>query len=527
MNNNLLRQLVLFTKQTIKYFLLQLLVIQVVLAEPSSSQSMEDYQVTLNVKNQKLVEVLAALENQTDFVFAYNQQVVKDKSRISISNTSDLKTILQKLTEQVDFDFKRVNNNIYVTHINSRLKIDKDIEFEEDVISSRYEIKITGKVVDDKGEPLPGASVTVSGTTNGTVTDIDGNYIIAVPEGSTLIFSYIGFETLRVSVDNQNQINVTLKSDLSSLEEVVVVGYGTQQKRDITGAVGQVKGDEIRNLPVAGVDRALQGRAAGVVIAANSGAPGSGTTVRIRGNSSIYGNNEPLYVVDGIPLGENVGGMQQIVNPNDVESIEILKDASAAAIYGSRGANGVVLITTRKGTSGAPKVMFNSYYGVKNAWRKPQLANATEFARTHLLAHENGGTTPIPAIAAVAPETWGEGTDWWDIVNQTGSVQNHDFSIMGGTDRVTYSTSLAYFKDEGFIRTSEFDRITFRFNTEYKLSKRIKIGTNLSLIHNSQRGINENTGEGGGVIASVFQLDPISPVYKTPEQLQLEAELKG
>ncbi|WP_373494382.1 carboxypeptidase-like regulatory domain-containing protein, partial [Aquiflexum sp.] len=181
MNNNLLRQLVLISKQTFKYFLLQLLVIQVVVAEPSSSQSMEDYQVTLNVSNQKLVEVLAALEKQTDFVFAYNQQVAKDKSRISISNTADLKTILQKLTEQVDFDFKRVNNNIYVTHINSRLKIDEVIEFEEDVISAQYDVQVSGKVTDENGEPLPGASVTVAGTTTGTVTDMDGNYTITVP----------------------------------------------------------------------------------------------------------------------------------------------------------------------------------------------------------------------------------------------------------------------------------------------------------------------------------------------------------
>ncbi len=388
-------------------------------------------------------------------------------------------------------------------------------------------IEVKGKIVDQEGVPIPGVTVTVAGRNIGSISDLDGQYNINVPENSILVFSYIGYRTVRQNIGNRTEVDITLEEDAEVLGEVVVVGYGTQQKRDVTGAVGQVKGDELRNLPVAGVDRALQGRAAGVAIAANSGSPGSGTTVRIRGTSSIYGNNEPLYVVDGVPLGESVGGIEQIVNPTDVESIEILKDDSAAAIYGSRGANGVVLITTRKGSSGAPKIFFNSYYGVKNAWRRPELADATEFARVHLLAHQNGGTSPIPAIADRSPESWGTGTDWWDEINQTGVIQNYDFSLMGGTDRLRYSTSLAYFSDKGYIKTSEFDRLTFRINTEYDLSNRIKLGNNLSLIHNSRRGINENEGEGSGVIASVYQLDPISPVYKTREQLEQEAITEG
>ncbi len=388
-------------------------------------------------------------------------------------------------------------------------------------------VQVSGTVTDEMQDPVPGVTISVAGTTTGTVSDIQGNYSISVPQNAVLVFSYIGYETQRVNVGNRSTINISLVPDAASLQEVVVVGYGTQQKRDITGAVGQVKGDDIMNMPVAGVDRAMQGRAAGVAISANSGSPGSGTTVRIRGTSSIYGSNEPLYVVDGMPLGENVGGIEQIVNPADVESIEILKDASAAAIYGSRGANGVVLITTRKGKSGTPRVMFNTYHGVKNAWRRPEMADGTEFARTHLLAHRNGGTNPIPAIANAAPESWGTGTDWWDEINQTGVVQNYDFSLMGGTDKIKYSTSLAYFSDKGYIKTSEFDRLTFRINTEYQLSKKVRFGNNLSIIHNNRRGIRENDGEGGGVIASVYQLDPISPVFKTNEQLQHEALNEG
>ncbi|WP_157972020.1 SusC/RagA family TonB-linked outer membrane protein [Pleomorphovibrio marinus] len=483
-------------------------------------KNIEEVTVSLSLEDVKIKSVFRELEKSTGYNFVFTNKELKDIPNVEVhSDNHSLYNVLLSLAKQTNLSFKQVDYNIHV----KKSKMNTSVSIAE----KEEEITITGVVTDENGEPMPGAAVSIVGTTQGTVTDLDGNYTITADDEATLVFSYIGYQTVRIQVSNRSQIDVVLEPDLASLEEVMVVGYGTQQKRDVTGAVGQVKGDELRNLPVAGIDRALQGRAAGVSIAANSGSPGSGTTVRIRGTSSIYGNNDPLYVVDGVPLGENVGGIEQIVNPTDVESIEVLKDASAAAIYGSRGANGVVLITTRKGVSGAPKIFFNSYYGVKNAWNRPELADATEFARVHLLAHQNGGSSPISAIANANPESWGTGTDWWSEINQTGVIQNHDFSMMGGTDRLRYSTSLAYFSDKGYIQTSEFDRLTFRINTEYDLSKRIKFGSNLSLIHNSRRGINENDGEGSGVIASVYQLDPITPVYKTQTQLEQEAITEG
>ncbi|MGF1636185.1 MAG: SusC/RagA family TonB-linked outer membrane protein, partial [Cyclobacteriaceae bacterium] len=492
MKKSILQLLIMLSKFALYGGIIQCFLISILLAYDGSAQnstSVRDYMMDLKVMERPLSEVLDIIEKKSEYSFFYDDRIVKRIKRVSINKEDvSLADILMEISKQTNLKFRQINDVINVNAIS------ENAGNNQEAVEIVYQTTtVTGRVITSEDNTgLPGTNVVVKGTSQGTVTDMDGNYRLDVPASNAiLVFSSVGYISEEVSVGNQSVVNITLSPDITSLSEIVVVGYGVQEKRDITGAVSQVKSEEIQNLPVAGIDRALQGRAAGVVISANSGAPGSGTTVRIRGNSSIYGNNDPLYVIDGVPLGENIGGIENIVNPADVESIEILKDASAAAIYGSRGANGVVLITTRKGTTGAPRVFFNSFYGVKNAWRRPELANASEFARTHLLAHQNGGTTPIPAIAAVDPNSWGEGTDWWDVINQTGSVQNYDFSMMGGTEKVKYSTSLNYFKDKGYIKTSEFDRLTFRINSEYQMTKNIKFGNNLSLIHNSRTGISE------------------------------------
>lgn len=230
MKNNLLRLIVLYSKQTLKYFLLQLLVIQVIMAEPGSSQSMEDYQVSLQAKNQKLVAVLADLEQQTDFVFAYNQEVVNDRTRISLHLATDLKTMLKKITEQVNYDFKRVNEQIYV--VKSEVGIATSEATRMRVDDRKWlDVGISGTVTDQNGDPIPGATISITGTSVGTVTDLDGNYRLDVPEGATVVFSYIGYESKRLQIGDQTILNVVLLPDVTALEEIVVVGYGTQEKR--------------------------------------------------------------------------------------------------------------------------------------------------------------------------------------------------------------------------------------------------------------------------------------------------------
>ncbi|MFO7824621.1 MAG: carboxypeptidase-like regulatory domain-containing protein, partial [Cyclobacterium sp.] len=316
MKINLLRLIVFYSKRTLKYFLLQMLLIQAIMAEPSSSQGLEDYQVTLRANNQKLVRVLSHLEKQTDFMFAYNQEVARDDSRVTLDMTADLKTILQKLTEQVDFDFKRVNENIFVTrHKGIETNALTDYLSNNELPEEEW-VEISGTVVDENGQPIPGATILVEGTNKGTVTDIDGNFSIDADEGEVILVSFIGYQSQRITVANQTNLDIALQEDQSSLEEVVVVGYGTQRKSDLTGAISSVTSKDLKETPAGNFLEQSQGRLAGVDIVRANGSPGSPVQIRIRGNRSINASNDPLYVIDGIPTSANISDF----NPNDIES---------------------------------------------------------------------------------------------------------------------------------------------------------------------------------------------------------------
>ena len=370
-------------------------------------------------------------------------------------------------------------------------------------------------ISDENGEPLPGVNVIEKGTNNGTVTNLEGRFSLEVSEGATLVFSSVGYITQEVNINNQSTIDLSLQPDIQQLQELVVIGYGTQKKSDLTGAVSSVKSDEIKNMVVHGVDQAIQGRVAGVSISSNTGEPGESTTIRIRGTSSIYSGNDPLFVVDGIPV---TGSIDRVLNPNNVESIEVLKDASASAIYGSRGANGVILITTKKGKEGKPVMTFDSYYGFRKPWKDPEIATAEEFAAVHILAHENGDTEPDPFITSKSPAEWGVGTRWWDEIERTGIVQNYNFSISGGLNNLRYATSLGYFSDKGFIKKSEYDRVAFRTNVDYSFNDKLKIGTNIALSYHYKH--DDRGGSGGKQwIANAMLTAPITPVYKTEEEI--------
>ena len=282
-------------------------------------------------------------------------------------------------------------------------------------------VVVTGTVTSSDNSPLPGVNVLVKGTSTGTVTDADGKYSLDAPPTGTLVFSFIGMKTLETDINNQTVINMTMDADISQLDEVVVVGYGTQKKSDFTGSISSVSAKEIKAVPVASLSQALQGRAAGVLVTQTSNAPGGGVSIRIRGGNSIQGENEPLYVIDGYPLMNENG---PTISPNDIESIEILKDASATAIYGSRGANGVVIITTRRGKAGKPSILFESYYGVQEVRKKLDMLNATELAElvNEGIANvnaDNVGKPGFPKAPAFTDEqiaALGEGTDWQDEI---------------------------------------------------------------------------------------------------------------
>jgi TonB-linked SusC/RagA family outer membrane protein len=370
--------------------------------------------------------------------------------------------------------------------------------------------KLTGKVSDQAG-PIIGATIAVKGTTTGTISDMNGDFSITVPtEEAELIVSFIGYITKVVPTKGQSSMNILLNEDVKGLDEVVVIGYGTQKKSDLTGAISSVSSDELKETAVLGVDQALQGRAAGVQVTANSGSPGSGITVRIRGTGTID-NSDPLYVVDGIAMG----GINSI-NPGDIESIEILKDAGAAAIYGSAAANGVVLITTKKGKAGATRVEFNAYSGFESIIKKYGACDANQNALLQTEAFRNSkgknGTSGdnFWDKNTNSPKVYENSTDWQDAIYQQGKVQNYHLALNGGNEKTQFNFSLGYFDQKGIIKKSGIDRTTARLNIINKINDKITFGSNFSF-SNTNRDIISEANEWGPITfaAMVYPSDSI------------------
>jgi len=364
---------------------------------------------------------------------------------------------------------------------------------------------ITGTVTDGgDGTPLPNVTIVVPQTDQQTQTDANGRYQLTVLSGAKRIsFSLLGYATLEEVIGDRNLINVSLEAETTGLDEVVVVGYGTQRKIETTGSIASVKAAELTQMPVTNVAQGLQARVAGVQINQNSGAPGGNISVRIRGTNSINGSSEPLYVVDGIQIS-NSGGINDVsplstINPNDIESVEVLKDASAAAIYGARAANGVVLITTKRGKSGATRVDFESYVGVQNVSKTLDVLNAAEFAQ---LENEVYKTTVYEN-----PASLGEGINWQDIIFREASIQNHQLTVNGGNEKTQLALSLNYFDQDGIIVNSGFERYSYRLNVDHRINDRIKLGSSILGSYSINQGINagsDNLGNAAVVTGSVL-----------------------
>ena len=367
------------------------------------------------------------------------------------------------------------------------------------------ERSVSGIVSDSNGEPLPGVSILIEGTTQGTTSDANGNYRLVIPDSENiLIFSYVGYITARVAVGNQSEINISLLEDISQLEELVVVGYGTQQKRDVTGAISQVKGQDFENLPVASSSQALQGRAAGVQVVRNGGAPGSTGSIRIRGVGTIN-NADPLIIVDGFP-----GSSLDDVNPNDIESIEVLKDASASAIYGTRAANGVIIVTTKRGkTNENLKFSVNAYTGFSNAINTLDVLDAPTLAQLKRERFVNDGL-PVDPIWE-DPQYQIQRTDWQDELLDQGVTQNIDLSLRGGGESSSFNMALNYFNEEGMMKNSFFERFSFRLNSDHKINERLNIGQSLQLTSRKGNFLNTNSAQ-TGVLWSAIRFHPGLPV---------------
>lgn len=362
---------------------------------------------------------------------------------------------------------------------------------------------VKGKVVDAQTKELiPGANVIVKGSTVGTTTDLDGAFTIKVPDNNAVLsISYIGYNTEEVPVGAQEDILITLVADIQSLQEVVVVGYGTVKKSDLTGSLSSVKAKELSAFPTTNAVQALSGRAAGVQVIQNNGSPGAGISVRVRGTNSIQGSNEPLYVIDGFPYS----GTPTLLNNADIESMEILKDASATAIYGSRGANGVVLITTRQGKAGVTRVDYEGSYSIQTIRKKLDLMNAKQYAEFNNMRLVNDGQAPYFTQDQI--NGFGEGTDWQDLVFRKAPMQNHNLSVNGGSEKTKFSLGAGYFGQDGIIKNSDYNRTSLRANINHDISKKINVtlGATLSqIVSNRQNSGGGNRGQSliGGFISA-------------------------
>ena len=357
------------------------------------------------------------------------------------------------------------------------------------------QVTVSG-VVGDETEPLIGVSVSVVGTTTGTITDIDGKYQLKVPSGSTVSFSYIGFKTQQFRIDRDQELNVVLEPELNELEEIVIIGYGSVKKSDLTGSVSSIKSEDFIKTAISSLDQGIQGKAAGVVVSMASGQPGARSSTRIRGTTSILGDNEPLYVIDGIiiiPQNAGVGAVTgpsinplESINPSDVESIEVLKDASATAIYGARGANGVIIVTTKRGNVGKPEINVGYSRSFQELRHKIPLLNAAELANLANEAADNAGADR--RIIYASPTNLGVGTDWQDEIFRVAPMTNVQLSARGGKEGSTFAISSGYLDQQGILLNSSYQRGNIRINLDRDLSKTVKIGTSTNVSRSKLQG---------------------------------------
>lgn len=449
-------------------------------------------QVRLTGNNVTLKAAFKQIEQQTKLFVDYNVQDVNDSQVIkTLPKANNVKSIMEQLLE---------GSNCLATFNNGHIIIKKQTQAVSQVTK-----KISGIVKDESGEPVIGANVIEKGTTNGVVTDIDGRYSLIVSEGAQLQISYIGYNTTEVKVGSSNIINISLREDSEALDEVIIIGYGTIKKSDLTGAVGSVQMKDVSQVGITSADRALQGQIAGVQVNAKTGQPGEGMMIRVRGSNSLAGGNDPLYVIDGMP----VESMSSDINPEDILSMEVLKDASSTAIYGSRGANGVVLITTKRGRSGEAEVEYNGYMGISKLRKKLDLLGKNDYIAmiNEVSANDGHGIAITPDMAASLPNN-----DWQDLAYQNALTHSHQLSVTGGTEKTKLYSSLNYMNQEGIIKGSDYNRFALRINGDQKLAQNLSLSASVAYSYGTQNSANSNADGYGAIAYTSMVMPPIQDI---------------
>ena len=451
-----------------------------------ASESLLSERIQLTVDNVTLKDALKEIEKQSEFTFLYNDASINVNQTVSVSAAElSIKDLLDKVLDDKGINYTIIDNQIVLT---------KAIKLQEEKVT------VSGHITDsESSDGLPGVTIVEKGTSNGTITDLDGNYTLSVAADASIIVSYVGYVTEEIVVGGQTTIDLALIPDIISLEDVVVIGYGTIKKSDLTGAVASVSSEELSQSAVSGIDQALQGRTAGVTVTSNSGSPGSAPSVRIRGTGTVT-NPDPLFIVDGVPVeASDVGAL----NPGDIESTEILKDASAAAIYGARAANGVVILTTKKGKAGTSTVNFDMYTGVQNLAKKYELTSAQEF----ISIRNKSGIYDWEDSSQVV------NTDWQDeIFRKNALISNYQLSFSGGTEKTTYALMGSYYNQEGIVKTTGYERLTFRINSASEIKPWLKVGENVTYT-SSKTDLVQEQNEHVSVVATSLTIDPATPVY--------------
>ncbi|QHV94327.1 SusC/RagA family TonB-linked outer membrane protein [Spirosoma endbachense] len=469
----------LFTLTTIMKITCVQLILAVVfagltMARNGMAQDLLNRPISVQFDHKDLKTVLRRIEKAANVKFTYVPQLIETENKVSIRATNDrLEVVLDRLLKPLNISYQISGNYIVLRRETSRAdntSVPTESLRVDDLI-------VTGTITDEKGVTLPGVSVLLKGTQRGTVTDGNGAFRLAVPTNSAiLVFSFVGYVPQEVAIGNRTTFDIQLALDNKALGEVVVVGYGTRTKTSLTGSIASIKADELKVTPVANLAQGIQGRVSGLDMRQNSGTPGGNISVRIRGTNSINGTSEPLYVIDGIQISAtsavNAANPLSQINPSDIESVEVLKDASATAIYGARAANGVVLITTKRGKDGVTNVSYDAYVGQQETTRKLGILNATQFAQL-----END--TYSPTVIYPNPGSVGQGTNYLDLIFRKALIQNHQLSVTSGNNKTQIAVGANYFSQDGIIKNTDYKRYAFRANIDHRISDRIKVGTSL------------------------------------------------
>ncbi len=465
--------------------------------------------LSLSLKNATLEQAIDRIEEETGYSFLYADHVLDVSRVVNLeANNKDINLVLSRVFDNMNVDYKIVDKQIILSH-----------KLESIPLAQQQGHTVQGVVLDSNQEPVIGANVLVKGTTVGTITDIDGRFTLEVPDNAVLVVSYIGYLSTELVPGSKTDLTISLKEDSQNLDEVVVVGYGVSRKKDLTGAVSVLKIDDLKDTPVSSVDQMMQGKLSGVNVMPDN-MPGGGVAVRIRGFSTIR-NNDPLYIIDGVPVE---GGIN-FLNPNDIESMQVLKDASSASIYGARAANGVVIISTKKGKEGTFRVNLDAYVGVQTSAKQMRMLNAQEYGDLLWQAQRNDGKSPVSDVygsgeTAVIPEFLDADhrlpsgdVDWVDEIMQKAMVQSYNLSLAKADKVNSHLFSLGYFNQDGLMKYTGFERISGRFNNEFKLfNDRLKIGENATLSHAWGTSVTNNAAL-GGMLYNAYKTVSITPVY--------------